>query len=300
MNGAPRFHLCMSGDPSCSGCNPCEPCAEFVSKTVNGPLLSAMVAAGFNGSYEQSMAFFRGYTEGWQRLGHAMAVDPNIRSRLRATNVGAMIDSLAALGQMGGAPGQQALPFSPGVVQPPAIFGMPQPQPQFGPPPGFGAPQGLPPGFQPMPPAQPPQQMVAGPNGEPLVPTRQPDGSVSTVDPSTGAPGPSYVPGAGWTAPRLPAPPPQAGPGVPPAAARSFSDAPIVPPPGLAPTEPAPPAPTSSEDVRRSIGERRDAIDATRLEGLVQPAPPPAAGPLTPAEIAQAISPAETLPDGAG
>lgn len=147
MNGAPRFHLCMSGDPSCSGCNPCEPCAEFVSKTVNGPLLSAMVAAGFNGSYEQSMAFFRGYTEGWQRLGHAMAVDPNIRSRLRATNVGAMIDSLAALGQMGGAPGQQALPFSPGVVQPPAIFGMPQPQPQFGPPPGFGAPQGLPQGF---------------------------------------------------------------------------------------------------------------------------------------------------------
>ncbi len=40
-------HLCFSGEPACSGCNPCRACAEIVHERV---LPGAAVAAGLDGS----------------------------------------------------------------------------------------------------------------------------------------------------------------------------------------------------------------------------------------------------------
>ncbi len=52
------LHICLSGNPACSGINPCDACHD-VWKTVILP--KAMVMGGFNGSKAQAAAFFHGY-----------------------------------------------------------------------------------------------------------------------------------------------------------------------------------------------------------------------------------------------
>lgn len=56
MNDA--VHICLGGNPSCSGINPCEACHHVYTTTI---LPRAMVAGGFNGSRTQASAFFHGY-----------------------------------------------------------------------------------------------------------------------------------------------------------------------------------------------------------------------------------------------
>lgn len=52
------LHLCLSGNPACSGINPCDACHQVYVTTI---LPKAMVAGGFNGSRQQAAAFFQGY-----------------------------------------------------------------------------------------------------------------------------------------------------------------------------------------------------------------------------------------------
>ncbi len=52
------LHICLSGNPACSGVNPCEACHKVYVSTI---LPKAMVAGGFNGDRAQAVAFFQGY-----------------------------------------------------------------------------------------------------------------------------------------------------------------------------------------------------------------------------------------------
>jgi len=52
------LHICLSGNPACSGINPCDACHQVYVTTI---LPKAMVAGGFNGSQVQAQAFFQGY-----------------------------------------------------------------------------------------------------------------------------------------------------------------------------------------------------------------------------------------------
>lgn len=51
-------HICLGGNPSCSGINPCDACHHIYTTVI---LPRAMVAGGFNGSRTQASAFFHGY-----------------------------------------------------------------------------------------------------------------------------------------------------------------------------------------------------------------------------------------------
>jgi hypothetical protein len=250
-------------------------------------LTIAMMAAGYNGSHEQAVAFFQGYEQGWQRLGQLFQADPNLRARVRVSDVGAMVDALVSMGVMAPAPAPvQAQPaFAPAPPaawpgmppQAPAAWGMPTPpqvRPPFGPaadqqtlpfvPPPFAGPHVLP-----TPPGYPPGSLDV---------EELPNGVIRTTVKASGQAGPAHLPGVGWVMPQTQ---PQRVPEV-------------VAPPVVPPAE-VPPAPTSAEDVRRSIGERRDEIDRSRLESLVRPEEP--SRPMTTAEIASAIAPA-SAPNG--
>lgn len=52
------LHICLSGNPACSGINPCDACHQVYVSTI---LPKAMVMGGFNGSQAQAAAFFHGY-----------------------------------------------------------------------------------------------------------------------------------------------------------------------------------------------------------------------------------------------
>lgn len=52
------LHICLSGNPACSGINPCDACHQVYTATI---LPKAMVMGGFNGSQAQAAAFFQGY-----------------------------------------------------------------------------------------------------------------------------------------------------------------------------------------------------------------------------------------------
>lgn len=52
------LHICLSGNPACSGINPCDACHQVYLQTI---LPKAMVMGGFNGSRAQAGAFFAGY-----------------------------------------------------------------------------------------------------------------------------------------------------------------------------------------------------------------------------------------------
>lgn len=52
------LHICLSGNPACSGINPCDACHQVYTSTI---LPKAMVAGGFNGSRAQAAAFFQAY-----------------------------------------------------------------------------------------------------------------------------------------------------------------------------------------------------------------------------------------------
>lgn len=113
----PAQHVCFSGSPACSGCNPCPECQAYVQEQV---LPSAFLASRMNetlvilhtviGSLlergvdpvrqmgldlsrvfptleEQADAFFRGYVEGWGRMHEGMRTNPAMRSRLVASPV---------------------------------------------------------------------------------------------------------------------------------------------------------------------------------------------------------------------
>lgn len=130
----PTVHVCLSGSPACSGCNPCPECLHLVQDRV---LPAALVAAGFNGTIlqalhqclqylrengvapemigvqvppfaqplEQSRVFFQGYLDGWRRLHHAMANDPTLRERIRMTDVSSLLNhSLRPASASGGPP----------------------------------------------------------------------------------------------------------------------------------------------------------------------------------------------------
>lgn len=52
------LHICLSGNPACSGINPCDACHQVYTSVV---LPKAMVAGGFNGSHTQAAMFFQAY-----------------------------------------------------------------------------------------------------------------------------------------------------------------------------------------------------------------------------------------------
>lgn len=52
------LHICLSGNPACSGINPCDACHQVYVSTI---LPKAMVAGGFNGDRGQAAAFFQAY-----------------------------------------------------------------------------------------------------------------------------------------------------------------------------------------------------------------------------------------------
>ena len=120
-------HLCFSGSPACSGCNPCVACADMVNERV---LPAATIAAGLHGSLlalvhlfaqqlyrmgvdpanlalsqtgvplstvfakpeDQIRAFLAGYREAWGRLIQAMTQDPTVSVRVIRTEVGSSGD----------------------------------------------------------------------------------------------------------------------------------------------------------------------------------------------------------------
>ena len=124
-------HLCFSGEPACSGCNPCQACAKIVHERV---LPGAAVAAGLDGSllalvhvFAQSLhrvgidpanlaqahagvplsavfgtaeaqaeAFVAGYQGAWGLLIRNMLADPTLggraNTRLVSTPIAAAVD----------------------------------------------------------------------------------------------------------------------------------------------------------------------------------------------------------------
>ncbi len=59
------IRLCLSGEPYCSGLNPCQTCHLAVMTRV---LPKAMIAAGFNQNPAIAQAFFEAYGQGWKEL----------------------------------------------------------------------------------------------------------------------------------------------------------------------------------------------------------------------------------------
>ena len=68
----PRFHLCFSGDPTCSGIVPCDMCRQATRDLV---MPFAMAPAGFAGSIEQAHRFFQGLQQATQGLHYRMQTD---------------------------------------------------------------------------------------------------------------------------------------------------------------------------------------------------------------------------------
>lgn len=64
------LHICLSGNPACSGINPCDACHHVYTTRI---LPRAMVMGGFNGSRAQSQAFFAGYKQARQEVLHNLA-----------------------------------------------------------------------------------------------------------------------------------------------------------------------------------------------------------------------------------
>lgn len=113
----PPQHVCFSGSPACSGCNPCPECHAYVQEQV---LPSAFIASRMNETLmtlhtvigtllergvdpvrqmgldlsrvfptleAQAEAFFVGLNEGWGRMHEGMRTNPATRSRLVASPV---------------------------------------------------------------------------------------------------------------------------------------------------------------------------------------------------------------------
>jgi hypothetical protein len=95
----PTPHVCFSGSPSCSGCNPCPACLYHVRMCV---LLTAMHAGnmqrpcprcgepnhvGVTNDEAQANAVFAGWDAGWQRLHDAMMHDSEFKKQYVATPV---------------------------------------------------------------------------------------------------------------------------------------------------------------------------------------------------------------------
>lgn len=121
----PVQHVCFSGSPACSGCNPCPECREYVQANVLpsaflasrmsetllmlhsiiGALIQNKVDPGqlgvdlsrvFPTLEEQGDAFFAGNLEGWNRMHEGMRTDPAVRNRLQVRTVTADGGTLAA------------------------------------------------------------------------------------------------------------------------------------------------------------------------------------------------------------
>lgn len=125
--------VCFSGSVTCTGCDPCPACAEFVSKYV---LPVAMVSGGFNQSRQQAEGFFRGYAMGWQRLHQAMIMDPQVKGRLHVVETGEAppVVSQAAPDQSFFGPTMGFSPMGPGMGASPMGYppGWPGPPPPMG------------------------------------------------------------------------------------------------------------------------------------------------------------------------
>lgn len=75
------LHLCLSGNPACSGINPCDACHQVYVSTI---LPKAMVGGGFNGSHAQAGAFFQAYGQARAEVLQAIArqVQPTLNGAL--------------------------------------------------------------------------------------------------------------------------------------------------------------------------------------------------------------------------
>ncbi len=165
------YHLCFSGSPSCSGCNPCEQCeAVRIERVltavmrVDGYLLhaahglaQALASLRVHPSQygiqlptpeQQSDIVLGAYYEAVQRLHTEMASDPNLRTRVVATPVVAQQQST------------QQIPF-PFAQQPSQGFPFPA---------GFGVAVGVPSTVE--------QAVPPGPPPAPGVPAATPDPSL--------------------------------------------------------------------------------------------------------------------------
>ena len=152
----PQQRICLSQNPACSGCQPCEPCFQAVEQEV---LVKAMIAGGLNGSREQAMYVLHGWSQAWQQLRMQLAV---FMQQQRMAPPGYGPPNYAQ--QPGGpnyAPQPQGMPQNPNVdpmyaraqelgVSPmhvPPGFARPQAPPQVPPgypPQGYSQPQGYP------------------------------------------------------------------------------------------------------------------------------------------------------------
>lgn len=196
-----NHHFCFSGSLSCSGCNPCEACAEHVRRLV---LPVAMISGGFNQSREQAGAFFQGYNHGWQRFLDAMMRDPNLSSRLQVTDLTPLLrqaQTVAPEAPFQGSAQGHALPQSfeyPMRPQPPNLgYAAPDVQQPF--PPQYPQTPSHP-GMFPHPQVSPPMRHVP-----PMVPHMAPPMPPQTVPQRQPEPQPTLN-GAEF-APRPPSPP---------------------------------------------------------------------------------------------
>ena len=64
------LHICLSGNPACSGINPCDACHQVYTARI---LPKAMVAGGFNGSHAQAALFFQAYALARKEVLHTLA-----------------------------------------------------------------------------------------------------------------------------------------------------------------------------------------------------------------------------------
>lgn len=292
------FHVCLGGELVCSGCNPCQHCAQFLA-IVAHPI--AMQAAGFNGSEEQANRYFQGLLAGMAKARELLDRDARVRAQLHVTNmskVRELLDEAEAKADMEAANApQQALPFMPGVPGmpfAPSLPGQPQ-QPQGAFHPGQGARA-----------VQQPAPTVPFPPGPPMMGQALPSVPANAV----------FIDGVGWVmpigAPGSPPPPPgQAGHAVPQQQTAAVEQrGPLLTPPDEDDDEPLMPGArrVTIENERRGVGEidarvsvrrtiesRQDTNDQARISKLAQPLDAgeiaSAAAPVTPQVIGSVMGP---------
>lgn len=99
----PPPHVCFSGTLSCSGCNPCERCLEYVQRFV---LPVAMMYGGLNQNPQQANAVFQGFIVGWQQFHVRLSQDRQLQQELKVTD-------LSQVYRQEGLPQQQTQPQIP-------------------------------------------------------------------------------------------------------------------------------------------------------------------------------------------
>ena len=258
MTPTRRYHICFSGDLSCSGCNPCDACKHWNARLV---LPVAMIAGGFNGSAQQAQAFFQGHESGQRRMAQEIVTDPEVRKAVHATDLAHVVR----------------------LPQPP------QQEPQSPPPWPHGAPPPPPQGYMQGPPIGYPPPNMPPPQGYPQYPQQQ--AYPPQAYPPQGYPPPGYPQQQPYDQP--PQYPQQQPPPVDDASLHAFDPQPQTAPTingqdsDVRATESAPQRPDRPERVE--VGPRPSEADKRAASRMTEPAEEV---PLQAADIASAAGPA--------